>query len=65
MALVGPSAGRKGIPEEEKAKTNTERKEQIASGGYGSPGKRVSALLANEPGVAGGQNMALSAKCIL
>jgi pimeloyl-ACP methyl ester carboxylesterase len=45
IAFVGPSAGRKGIPEEEKAKIIATRKEQIASGGYGFPGKRVSALL--------------------
>jgi pimeloyl-ACP methyl ester carboxylesterase len=45
IAFVGPSAGRMGISEEEKAQIIGDRKEQIASGGYGFPGKRVSALL--------------------
>jgi pimeloyl-ACP methyl ester carboxylesterase len=45
IALVGPAAGRKGLSEKEKAEYIAGRKEQVASGGYGFPGKRVSALL--------------------
>ena len=44
IALVGPSAGREAMTEEEKAKTLAARRDQIAEGGYRFPGKRVSAL---------------------
>lgn len=44
MAMVAPSAGRKGIPETEKAQTIATREAQIASGGYGC-GARVEVLL--------------------
>ena len=45
IALVGPSAGRKGMTEEEKAKILAARREQIAAGGYRFAGNRVAALL--------------------
>ncbi len=45
MVFVGPSAGRKGMTEQEKDQLIASRKEQVAQGGYNFPGKRVSALL--------------------
>lgn len=45
IALVGPSAGRAGMTEDEKTKTLAARRQQIEGGGYGFPGKRVAALL--------------------
>ena len=45
MVFAGPSAGRKGMTQQEKDQLIAGRKEQIAQGGYNFPGKRVSALL--------------------
>ncbi len=45
MVFVGPSAGRKGMTEQEKVQLIASRKEQVAQGGYNFPGQRVSALL--------------------
>lgn len=45
IVFVGPSAGRRGMTDEEKAKVLATRREQISGGGYGFGGKRVAALL--------------------
>ena len=47
MALTGSATGRKGMPEEEKAKIIAARQQQVASGGYGF-GARVAALLSKQ-----------------